>query len=219
VSAKDKKITLIGVEPTYPATGLGYIERDGAIDPDSGAYNVESFKEKPDFAMAQKYGASGKYLWNCGYFVGSVNIFLDAMKQDAPDLYATFDSLASIAEIGSAEYNETYLALDSQPIDTALIEKAKGLAVVSATFDWIDVGSFKDLHEVVERDQQGNYFNGEGINTLDVDNIYVRNEEANKPIAVIGLDNVIVVNTAEGILIARKDVSQRVGEIAKKLQV
>ncbi len=217
VSQDHNEITLIGVEPTFPATGFGYIERDGVIDIDRGVYNVESFKEKPDYDTAQQYVESGNYLWNCGYFVGSVNVFLREMTQSAPDLLASFNALAAVSELGTDEYNTAYLALDNQVIDIALIEKAKSLAVVSATFDWMDVGSFKDLHDVVPQDAQGNYFYGEGINPIDVENIYVRNEET-KPIAIIGLDNIVVVNTPSGILIARKDVSHRTGEVAKKLQ-
>jgi len=217
VSSENKEITLIGIEPIYPATGFGYIERDGVIDEDGGVYNVETFKEKPDFETAQRYVESGNYLWNCGYFVGSVNTFLEEMRSSAPELLSSYEKLAAVGEITSKEYNETYLSLDNQVIDVALIEKASKLAVVSARFDWMDVGSFKDLHDVVVRDEQGNYFHGDGINLLDVENVYVRNEE-NKPIAVIGLDNVVVVNTPDGILVARKDVSHRAGEVAKKLQ-
>jgi mannose-1-phosphate guanylyltransferase len=125
--------------------------------------------------------------------------------------------LSSIADPVSDEYSKAYLALDNQVIDIALIEKAKSLSVVAASFDWMDVGSFKDLHDVVERDELGNHFRGDGINVIDVENVYVRNEE-DKPIAVIGLDNIVVVNTSDGILVARKDVSHRTGEIAKKLQ-
>lgn len=217
VSTERHEITLIGVEPTFPATGFGYIQRDGAIDAESGVYRVESFKEKPDYETAMQYVKSGKYFWNCGYFVGSVNTFLTEMDRSAPALKESFEKLAGVAEPSSAAYNEAYLALDNQVIDIALIEKAKSLAVVSASFDWMDVGSFKDLHDVVDRDQQGNYLQGEGIHALDVENVYVRNEES-KPIAVIGLDNVVVVNTPDGILVARKDVSHRTGEVAKKLQ-
>lgn len=210
------EITLIGVEPTFPATGFGYIQRDGAIDEDSGVYNVESFKEKPDYETAKQYVNSGNYLWNCGYFVGSVDTFLAEMERSAPELKTSFDSLAVVAEPGSEAYNQAYLALDNQVIDVALIEKAKGLAVVSASFDWMDVGSFKDLHNAVECDEKGNYFKGD-IHPIEVENVYVRNEE-NKPVAVIGLDNVVVVNTPDGLLVARKDVSHRTGEVAKKLQ-
>ncbi|MNT04910.1 Mannose-1-phosphate guanylyltransferase RfbM [compost metagenome] len=208
---------MIGIEPTFPATGFGYIACDGVIDADSGVYNVESFKEKPEFDVAQRYVESGNYLWNCGYFVGSINTFLNEMQRSAPELEASYEKLAAIKTPQSDEYNATYLALDNQVIDIALIEKAQSLAVVSASFDWMDVGSFKDLHDAVAKDEQGNYFRGEGINPIDVENVYIRNEEA-KPIAVIGLDNIVVVNTPDGILISRKDVSHRTGEVAKKLQ-
>ncbi len=217
VSQANSEITLIGIEPTFASTGFGYIERDGVIDADMGVYNVESFKEKPDYETAQQYVESGRYLWNCGYFVGSVNTFLGEMQRSAPELQASFDTLAAVAEPATEEYNQAYLALDSQVIDIALIEKAKSLAVVSASFDWMDVGSFKDLHDVVPQDEQGNYFGGGNIYPIDVENVYVRNEE-NKPIAVIGLDNIVVVNTPDGILVARKDVSHRTGEVAKQLQ-
>lgn len=217
VSSENSEITLIGIEPTYPATGFGYIERDAVIDEDSGVYNVESFKEKPDFDTAQRYVESGNYLWNCGYFVGSVNTFLNEMKQSAPELLSSYEQLAAVQENNSEEYSQAYLGLDNQVIDVALIEKASKLAVVSARFDWMDVGSFKDLHDVVVRDELGNYFHGDSIHSLDVENVYVRNEE-NKPIAVIGLDNVVVVNTPDGILVTRKDVSHRAGEVAKKIQ-
>jgi len=216
ISQERDEITLIGIEPTFPATGFGYIERDGVINEDSSAYQVESFKEKPDFDTAQAYVDSGNYLWNCGYFVGSANTFVNEMDRSAPELKRTYDTLSAI-ELGTQEYENAYLGLDNQVIDIALIEKAKSLAVVSASFDWMDVGSFKDLHNVVKRDENDNYFKGEGINPLDVENVYIRNEEE-KPIAVIGLDNVIVVNTPDGILVARKDVSHRTGEVAKKLQ-
>ena len=217
VSQANNQIALIGIEPTFPSTGFGYIERDGIVNDNAGIYNVESFKEKPDYNTAQKYVESGRYLWNCGYFVGSVNTFLNEMRLSAPDLLKSYEKLAAIKTVGTDEYNKAYLTLDNQVIDIALIEKAKSLAVVSASFDWMDVGSFKDLHDVVPQDEYGNYFRGKNIHSIDVENVYVRNEE-DKPIAVIGLNNIVVVNTPDGILVSRKDVSQRTGEIAKKLQ-
>lgn len=217
VSAVKNEITLIGIEPTFPATGFGYIERDQAIDADRGIYNVASFKEKPDYETAQKYVKSGNYLWNSGYFVGSIETFIAEIDRSSPELKSCYVQLKAIANPVSHEYKRAYLALDNQVIDIALIEKAKSLAVVSASFDWMDVGSFKDLHDAVEKDENGNYLYGSGIHALNIENVYVRNEE-DKPIAVIGLDNIIVVNTPDGILISRKDVSHRTGEVAKKLQ-
>lgn len=218
VSQENDEIVLIGIEPTFPSIGFGYIKRDGAINENTGVYHVESFKEKPDFNTAREYLESGNYLWNCGYFVGSVNTFLNEMRLSAPDLLATYEKLSSIDKFGSDKYNDAYLALDNQVIDIALIEKSKNIAVVSASFDWMDIGSFKDLHDVVPQDELGNYLSGENIHTIDVENIYVRNEESDKPIAVIGMDNVVVVNTPDGILVSRKDISHRTGEVAKKLQ-
>lgn len=218
VSTEKNEIALIGIEPTFPATGFGYIERDGVIDADAGVYDVESFKEKPDFDTAKKYVASGNYLWNCGYFVGSVDTFVNEMERSAPELKKSYEELAAISDPTSQAYAEAYLALDNQVIDIALIEKAKNLAVVSASFDWMDVGNFKDLHEANQSDKDNNYFKGENIHDIEVQNAFIRNEDPNKHIAVIGLDNIVVVNTKEGILISRKDLSPRVGEIAKKIQ-
>jgi len=218
ISQANSYITLIGIEPTFPSTGFGYIERDGAVGKNVGVFNVESFKEKPDYETAKKYVESGNYLWNCGYFVGSVNTFLSEMKLYAPNLNKDYEKLSKISKVGSKQYDEAYLGFDSQVIDIALIEKSKDLAVVAANFDWMDIGSFKDLHDVVPCDECGNYLSGENIHTIDVDNVYVRNEEDEKPVAVIGLNNVVVVNTPDGILVSRKDVSHKTSDVAKKLQ-
>ncbi|OYX40562.1 hypothetical protein B7Y94_06215 [Candidatus Saccharibacteria bacterium 32-49-12] len=206
VSSERREISLIGIEPTYAATGFGYIERDGVIDAERGVSLVESFKEKPDHDTAQKYVESGNYVWNAGYFVGSVDTFLDEIAASAPDLQTSYDKLSSIAEHGSDDYKQAYLELDNQVIDVALIEKARGLSVVAASFDWIDVGSFKDLHDTVSQDEAGNYITGDDVYAVDVENAYIRSDDS-RPIAVIGLDNIVVVNTPEGILVARKDVS------------
>ncbi len=217
ISKEQNEITLIGIEPTFAATGFGYIERDGVIDENAGVYNVETFKEKPDYETALKYVESGNYLWNCGYFVGSTETFLGEIHDSAPELSANYAKLSAIPEHGSGEYNQAYLGLDNQVIDTVLIEKASKLAVVSAGFDWMDIGNFKDLHDVVAKDTSGNYFNGDNIYAIDTESSYIRNEDSSKPIAIIGLDNVVVVNTKDGLLVARKDVAYRTGEVAKKL--
>lgn len=218
VSKAKNEIALIGIEPTYPATGFGYIERDGDVEGFKGVFNVESFKEKPDYDTAVQYMASGRYLWNCGYFVGSVDTFTKEMKQYAPELYENYEKLSAIENPQSEDYKDTYLSFTNEVIDVALIEKSKSLVVVPASFDWMDVGNFKDLHDANEKDEQGNYVSGENVHSIEIENIYIRNEEPSKPVAVIGLDNVVVVNTPDGILVARKDVAARVGEIAKKIQ-
>lgn len=215
-SKENNSITLIGVEPTFPSTGFGYIKKGEPVTNDSRICYVASFKEKPDFETAKEYVESGDYYWNCGYFVGSSNVFLNEMKESAPDLLDSYEMLHKISDTKSKEYNDAYLSLKDAVIDTALIEKAKNLNVVSANFDWMDVGSFKDLHDVIGQDENGNYEEGDNVYALDTANSYIRNDDG-RPIAVIGLDNIVVVNTKDGILISRKDVSHRTGEVAKAL--
>jgi mannose-1-phosphate guanylyltransferase/mannose-6-phosphate isomerase len=217
VSSSRHEIALIGIEPTYPATGFGYIERDGELEEYKGVYHVESFKEKPDFETAKKYMKSGNYLWNCGYFVGSVNTFVKEMEQYAPSLKKNYDTLLKIDNNESKEYADAYLGFDNEVIDIALIEKSKSLVVVPASFDWMDIGSFKDLHDANETDEYGNYLNGDNIYSQEIENVFIRNEEQ-KPVAIIGLDNVVFINTKDGVLVARKDLSHKVGDIAKQIQ-
>ncbi len=214
-SQEHNRVTLVGIEPTHPSTLFGYIEKGKVIDKQAFASEVASFKEKPDLATARKFFKSGKYLWNGGYTVGSVNAFLAAMKQYAPDLHADFEHLQAAKT--PAEYNETYLSFDKDAIDYAFSEKVKNLLVVPATFDWLDVGSFKELYEANNPNGSGNVITGDGtVETLEVENSYIRND-GDKPVAVIGLDNIVVVNTANGIIVARKDLSQRIKEIVEKL--
>lgn len=211
VSLKDNKIALIGIEPNYPSIGFGYIQKDRSIDSNKFVYKVHSFKEKPNFETAQTYLKSGNYLWNCGYFVGSVNTFLGEMKKNAPDLYKNYLALSKASD---EEYEAIYLGLENTTIDYGLIEKVKDLLVVNASFDWIDLGSFGDMYKAVESDINGNHIKGK-VEVEEVSNSFVQNNE-DKPIAVIGLDNIVVVNTPNGILVARKDSSQKVGEVSKR---
>lgn len=214
VARENKAITLIGVDPNYPAEGFGYIEKGKLIDDQSYSFKVASFREKPTFKVAQRYLASGKYLWNCGYFIGSLSIFLNAMEQCAPELKERYEEL--IKAKNTAGFESAYLSFESESIDVALIEKVQNLLVVPALFDWMDLGSFNDLHKALESDETGNHTLGQ-VHLQEVSNSFIQNHE-DKPVAVIGLDNVVVVNTRHGVLITRKDLSQKVGEIAKKIQ-
>ncbi len=216
LSRQEQQIVLIGIEPTHPTTGFGYIERGEEMKDNAGIHHIKSFKEKPDFKTAKEYLATGNYLWNCGYFVGSVNAFTGQMKRSAPELKARFDKLSAFDDINAETYKNTYLEFASEVIELTLIEKSKDLIVVSANFDWMDLGSFQDLHAANELDEKGNHLRGKNIYDEAVENSYIRNEE-DKPVVVIGLDNIVVVNTPDGVLVTRKDISQKVGDIAKRI--
>lgn len=210
-SSNNKRIVLVGVEPDHPSTGFGYIEKTGIFDEDHLVYNVKSFKEKPPFDTAKQYLESGNYLWNAGYFVGSINTFKDKMGSFAPGLLETYNKL----EGAMPDYETVYESLEADAIDYALMEKVQDLLVIPATFDWMDLGSYNDLHKAVGADEDGNNFRGK-VETEAVNNSFIQNYEE-KPLVVIGMDNVVVINTPEGILVAREDMAQKVGEISKKL--
>ncbi len=124
-SVKNKKIVLIGVELDYSATGFGYIQKGELIDDNLSVFNVSSFKEKPNYQTASKYVKSGQYLWNCGYFVGSIAVFEREMEQYSKKLFINYQTLKN-------NHNESYLNFENISIDYALIEKVKGLLIVLA---------------------------------------------------------------------------------------
>jgi mannose-1-phosphate guanylyltransferase len=212
---KEERIVLVGVEPDYPATGFGYIQKDNIFDEETFIFNVHSFKEKPDYKTAKEYVKSGNYLWNCGYFVGSVNLFKQNMKEHSPEMHQNYTELKKAKS--AEEFRKSYIGFDNIAIDYALIEKVNDLLVVPASFDWMDLGSFIDLHKAVESDEQGNHVHGSNIELEGVENSFVQNHE-DKPVAVIGLDNVAVINTPHGLLVTRKDLAQKVGEVSKKFK-
>lgn len=215
-SKEHGKITLIGIEPSSPSSAFGYIQKDEKINDSGLLYTVKGFKEKPDFNLAKEYVRSGKYLWNCGYFVGSVDTFSSALEQFAPTWYGYYQAL--VATKDEASYEEAYLSFENDAIDYALMEKDKELLVVPANFDWMDVGSFSDVHKAVESDAKGNHINCEKVAVESVENSLIINQEEDKQVGVIGLDNVIVINTKHGLLIARKDMDQKVKDIVNKLK-
>lgn len=214
IAGEEHKIALIGLMPTYPATGFGYIEAGNEISNSDGLsiHEAKSFKEKPTYDTAQDYIAAGNYFWNLGLFAAPIKVFLENIEQNAPDLQAALIKLKSVK--GEEELAQAYLALKSQPIDTALIEKTKQLLVIPGKFDWADIGSFFDLHKVLQQEDT-NSIKGEVVQ-LDCEDSMIH--AANKPVIAIGLSGVVVIDTPEGLLVCAKERSQQVGDLAKKLQ-
>jgi len=213
ISRNEKKLVLVGVEPDRPEIGFGYIKKDKIFNEELFVFTVDSFTEKPDFQTAKKYIKSGEYLWNCGYFVGSVNTFKDKMQKHSPEMLKAYAEL--LATKNPEEFKEAYLRQEDEAIDYALIEKVDDLLVLPASFDWMDVGSYVDLHKVVESSELGNHTHGD-VEIDGVENSFIQNYE-DKPVAVIGLDNVVVVNNKHGVLVSRKDLSKQIGTVSKKI--
>jgi mannose-1-phosphate guanylyltransferase/mannose-6-phosphate isomerase len=212
-SAQFERIVLLGGEPTYPATGFGYIERGEQIDKGGRIYKVKNFKEKPDHNTAVSYLKDGKHFWNMGFFVASLNIFESNIKENTPSLWKNYQSLLNLKNMQDRE--ELYLSFESAPIDTALIEHVPDLLVIRGSFDWMDVGSFPDVHFINTQDQSGNTLRGK-VETEGVTNSLILND-TDLPVAVIGLDNVIVVSTPNGIVVSPKGHAQKIGDVSKRI--
>ncbi len=206
-SAAKRQIALVGVEPYYAATGFGYIKKGKLLTLKSSlpVYKVTNFKEKPSSTIAQRYLTSGKYLWNMGLFAAPIEVFEDNIRKFAPQLYRHYQKLAKADNIANV-----YRAFPAAAIDTALIEKTPNVIVIPGTFQWADVGSFYDLHMASERDSASNVKIG-SVELADTHHSYVRNE-LTKPLLVIGLDHIVVVATADGLLVCHRDQAQKVGE-------
>ena len=210
VAATQDKIGLIGIYPDYPSTGFGYIKVGDRID---GAFKVLGFKEKPSKQVAQEYVESGEYLWNLGLFTAPIRVFERELKKHNKTYYEAFQSLG---KLDSEARTEAYLSLPNEPIETELIEKLEEAVVVPGTFDWADVGSFRDLYEVMpNKDVDGNVVRGDSVQLINTTNSVVMSHD--KPVAVIGLDNVAVIDTPDGLLVCHKDHAQEVKIAAKNL--
>ena len=217
IAQTNGRITLLGMEPQQPDIKFGYIHKGEIFDEEENVYKISTFKEKPIYEVAKEYFESGEYFWNMGYFVAPFSVFEKKIREHADKSWSTqLDRLQGA--INSQERDEIYLDFTKEAIDTALMEKVPDLLVIPGSFDWMDIGSFDDIHRVSAQDPEGNAIKGENIHVIDSQQAYIRNDDPHKPIAIIGMDNVTVVNTKHGILVMRTDQSQKVKSIATKLK-
>ncbi|MEX0919663.1 MAG: sugar phosphate nucleotidyltransferase, partial [Candidatus Saccharimonadales bacterium] len=211
VASSSGTIALIGINPDYPATGFGYIKKAQKLAKD--VFKVAAFEEKPDAATAEGYVMSGQYLWNLGLFAGNISTFIAEMSMNSKDLFKAYEDLRS-AIAANKDYGDIYKAMVNQPIEPVLIEKTDKLVVLRGGFDWMDIGSYKDLHEALPKsDTHGNAIDGQVVTIDTTESIVI--EQTGRPVAVLGLDNVAVISTDKGILICHKEYSQRVKEVAE----
>lgn len=216
IASEHGRITMLGVEPTHPDTKYGYIQKGDVFDGEDFVYEIANFKEKPEYETAKKYFESGTFLWNMGYFVAPFDVFQASIRKYSDKHWA--DQLDRLTAASSPEErDEIYLDFEKLAIDYALIEKVEDLLVIPGTFDWMDVGSFDDVHKISSQNKDGNACFGGNVQILESEQMYVRNEE-DKPVAIIGLDNITVVNTKDGLLVMRTDRSQKVKEVVNMIK-
>jgi mannose-1-phosphate guanylyltransferase len=219
--AKDNtNMVTIGITPSYPETGYGYINFGKLKEDDTKvrAYEVNRFVEKPNIEKAKEYLSSGKYLWNSGMFVWKASTILGNIKALLPD---TYHGLTKIEEaIGTAVQDRVlereFGAFVSESIDYGIMEKADNIYTLPGTFGWDDVGNWLALERINTSNDSGNVVTGNVI-TIDSQGSII--EAQNKLIATIGIKDLIIVDTKDALLICAKDKTQDVKKVIENLKI
>ncbi len=215
---KDGIVTL-GITPAYPATGYGYIKTAKEITGNDKIrqFKVGCFVEKPDRDTAIKYLKEGGYYWNSGLFIFKIAVFLDAVKQFAPDLYADLRKIQ--ADMDKPFYEVTldtvYRSLKGISMDYGIMEHAKNVYLVEGNFVWNDLGSWESVYQVAQKDENGNVASGNAI-LVNSKNSYIKANE--NLVALVGLDDVIVVQEGNTILVCKRNQAEEVKKIVEQLR-
>lgn len=217
--ADNKCIITSGIKPTAPHTGYGYIKfkEQAATQPgNTEFFTVETFKEKPALKVAEQYVADGNYYWNSGMFFYNLKHFKGFLEQYSPYYYDRYLELEK-AFHDKKKFTDTYNGVEPESIDYALMEKMKDVKMFKATFQWSDVGAWSSVYELNPKDEQGNVSLKENNIFIDSENSLVFSTDE-KPIAVIGLKNIAVINTENGILVADLSHLQKVKKVTQHLK-
>jgi mannose-1-phosphate guanylyltransferase len=229
VAAQGQAIVTIGIKPTEPATGYGYIHTGAELPTPPGAkktkttfFKAERFVEKPDFEHALEYVNSGQYRWNAGMFVWSFITITNSLEQHQPEMFAACqrwfkvaNNPAKLAKVLAKEYPD----IKKISIDYSLMEKAQNVIVADGAFAWDDLGAWPALARHVKQDAEGNAAVADFIHVDAARNIIydARSKDRRTPIAVVGLRDSILVQTDDAVLLAHKSQAQKIKELVKRL--
>lgn len=209
-------LLLFGIPPTRPATSYGYIHRGPEVA--AGVYAVQSFREKPAVETARSLIESGDHYWNSGIFVWRADDILGAIREHHKDLGDPLDEIRKALGTPEEErvIREVFTRIPATSIDYAVLEKAKGIVVQEAGFQWDDVGSWLALERLLRRDEEGNVEMGRHVG-LDSRRLIVVGGK--RLIATIGVEDLIIVETHDAVLIARKDRAEEVKALVKRIEM
>jgi mannose-1-phosphate guanylyltransferase len=221
-TAREGYLVTVGIVPGHPETGYGYIERGEALAEIAGQriYHVARFTEKPPLEEAQRFVASGRYYWNTGYFAWTLGRILGEFRQWLPEVTARLEETAALL---SADPNpeappRPWAEIQPITIDVGIMERARRIAVIPCDLGWSDVGSWAALHDLLPSDAAGNALLGDGLYVgLDTSRSLIRGQ-GGRLIATIGLEEMIVVDTADALLILPKSRAQDVSALVKELR-
>ena len=222
VAHKNSSLITIGIQPTHPETGYGYIQivdeerSENGILP-QGVFKVKTFAEKPNLATAQKFVESGDFFWNSGIFIWRADVILKEIKQSLPELY---DHLMSIEpSLGTPFLDQSlehaYGLMRGVSIDYGVMEKATNTYVIRGDFGWSDVGSWDEVYRLSSKDEHGNSLHGRVI-SFNTKNSYILTSD--KLVATVGVDDLIIISTEDSLLICKRGASQDVKEIVDHIR-
>jgi mannose-1-phosphate guanylyltransferase len=214
-TASDKRIVTVGIKPTRPETGYGYIAAGESVDGGS-VLKVDSFREKPVLEVAKEYLAAGNYLWNAGIFVWNINTIVQSLRDFTPDLASRMDMMAEA--FGTADelrkVEEIFPTCEKISIDYAVMEKASYIYTVPGDFGWSDVGTWGSLWTLLPHDENGNAVVGENVHLNECKGCIVHAPGASS-VVLQGLEDSIVVEREGRLLICKLDQEQRIKDFEK----
>lgn len=221
VAADDKVIITFGIPPTYPATGYGYLQVSRQKAMNLGGerfYRVLRFKEKPGLKEAREFIADGRHFWNSGIFLWRADVFGRMLEQYAPEFYSHWRKiLRALRNKDECEIKAAFAQIPCTSIDYALMEKAEGVVMNRGDFGWSDVGSWASLAKIWPQDKGGNFVFGESL-AIDSSDCILYEDIPGKLTAVIGVKDVIVVDTRDALLVCRRDKDQKVRDVIEALK-
>jgi len=214
--AHDNYLVTLGIKPTFAETGYGYIKAGEPLTDVEGmsVYRVERFLEKPDLETAVRFLAGGNYFWNSGIFIWRGDKILQEFLQHMPQLHAQLEIIVRDG-LDAPSFSQNWRALQNETIDYGVMEQAQRVAVIPLDAGWSDVGSWKALFDLMERDQANNAVQGEHIGVETENTLIYSNKRL---IATIGLENMIVIDTEDALLICPQDRAQDVKKIVDELK-
>lgn len=211
-------LVTIGIKPTHPNTGYGYIQHDD-LEVAPGIYKVKTFTEKPNLELAQTFLSSGDFLWNAGIFTWKVKNIISAFEKHLPEIYEVFaaekELLNTAAEKEAIE--RIYPQCTNISIDFGIMEKADNVYVIPASFQWSDLGTWNSAWQNMEKDYFQNAVAGSQVMVFDTRNTMVHVPN-NKLVVLQGMEDFIVVDTKDVLLICRKEKEQEIKEIVAEVK-
>jgi mannose-1-phosphate guanylyltransferase len=213
-----KALVTLGIQPTHPNTGYGYIQYEG-LEVTSGVYKVKTFTEKPDLEIAKSFIESGDFLWNAGIFAWKVSSVLAAFEKYQPEMYELFDQekMHFNTDQETQAIQKIYPQCVNISIDIAIMEKANNVYVIPASFGWSDLGTWNSAYENMEKDYLDNAVASDNVIVIDATKCMI-NAPKEKLVVVQGLDDFIVVDTKDVLLICSKEKEQSIKEYVAEVK-